>query len=107
MRIRTGGRWERCATVPSPSGCFLGLLVVDPWASEERVARALYAGAGDLVRQLGAEEVIASGARAVCSGGLPEVGALPVSGTRRGTRTPKVSGVYAPPVGETGHGPGV
>ncbi len=42
----------------------LGLLVVDPWASEERLARALYAGAGDLARELGVGEVVASAARA-------------------------------------------
>ena len=38
----------------------LGLLVVDPWASEERLARALYCGAGDLAREIGTGEVIAS-----------------------------------------------
>ena len=42
----------------------LGLLVVDPWAGEERLARALYSGAGELARELGVEEVVASGARA-------------------------------------------
>ena len=42
----------------------LGLLVVDPWAGEERLARALYAGAGDLARELGVGEVVASGSRA-------------------------------------------
>jgi hypothetical protein len=42
----------------------VGLLVVDPWAGEERLARALYAGAGDLARELGVGEVIASAARA-------------------------------------------
>ena len=41
----------------------LGLLVVDPWASEERLARALYAGAGDLARELGVGEGVASGSR--------------------------------------------
>ena len=41
----------------------LGLLVVDPWAGEERLARVLYAGAADLARELGAEEVVASAAR--------------------------------------------
>jgi len=38
----------------------LGLLVVDPWAGEERIALALYRGAGDLAREIGASEVIAS-----------------------------------------------
>ena len=38
----------------------LGLLVVDPWAGEERIALALYRGAGDLAREVGAREVIAS-----------------------------------------------
>jgi predicted N-acetyltransferase YhbS len=42
----------------------LGLLVVDPWAGEERVALALYRGAGDLAREIGAREVIASESRA-------------------------------------------
>jgi hypothetical protein len=41
----------------------LGLLVVDPWAGEERLARALYAGAGDLARELGVGEVVASASR--------------------------------------------
>jgi hypothetical protein len=42
----------------------LGLLVVDPWAGEERVASALYRGAGDLAaRELDAGEVVASAAR--------------------------------------------
>jgi hypothetical protein len=38
----------------------LGLLVVDPWAGEERLARALYRGAGELARELGVSEVVAS-----------------------------------------------
>jgi hypothetical protein len=38
----------------------LGLLVVDPWAGEERVALALYRGAGELAHEIGASEVIAS-----------------------------------------------
>ena len=42
----------------------LGLLVVDPWAGEERLARALYAGAEDLARGLGVGEVVASAPRA-------------------------------------------
>jgi hypothetical protein len=42
----------------------LGLLVVDPWAGEELLARALYAGAGDLARELGVGEVVASASRA-------------------------------------------
>ena len=37
----------------------LGLLVVDPWAGEGRVARALYAGAADLARELGVRAIIA------------------------------------------------
>ena len=41
----------------------LGLLVVDPWVGEERLARALYAGTADLAPELGAEEVVASAAR--------------------------------------------
>lgn len=46
----------------------LGLLVVDPWAGEGRLARALYAGAGDLARELGVLEVVASAARAGYAG---------------------------------------
>ncbi len=42
---------------------FLGLLVVDPWAGEERVAGALYRGVGDLAREIGVGEVVASATR--------------------------------------------
>lgn len=43
----------------------LGLLVVDPWAGERRFARALYAGARDLGREMCVREVLAaSGTRA-------------------------------------------
>lgn len=42
----------------------LGLLVVDPWAGERRVAGALYAGSRELARELGVDVVVASGARA-------------------------------------------
>jgi hypothetical protein len=42
----------------------LGLLVVDPWAGEERMALALYRGVGDLAREIGAREVIAAESRA-------------------------------------------
>ena len=45
----------------------LGLLVVDPWAGEERMALALYRGAGDLAPEIGAREVIA----AVSQAGYP------------------------------------
>jgi hypothetical protein len=38
----------------------LGLLVVDPGAGEERLAPALYCGAGELAREIGAGEVITS-----------------------------------------------
>ena len=38
----------------------LGLLVVDPWAGEERLARALYRGAGELAREIGVSEVVTS-----------------------------------------------
>lgn len=41
----------------------LGLLVVDPWAGEERLARTLYGGAADLAREIGAGQVIASAPR--------------------------------------------
>ena len=42
----------------------LGLLVVDPWAGEERLARALYGCAGELARELGVHEVRASASSA-------------------------------------------
>src|SRR5215207_1976803 len=42
----------------------LGLLVVDPWADEERVARALYRGAGELAGEMCVGEVVASVTRA-------------------------------------------
>ncbi len=42
----------------------LGLLVVDPWGGERRVAKALYAGARELGEELGANEVVVSAARA-------------------------------------------
>lgn len=43
----------------------LGLLVVDPWAGERRFARALYAGALGLARELGVREVRARTERGV------------------------------------------
>ena len=42
----------------------LGLLVVDPWAGERRVSKALYAGSRELAQELGVNVVVASGARA-------------------------------------------
>ena len=42
----------------------LGLLVVDPWAGEEWLASALYRGAGELAREIGAHEVVASASQA-------------------------------------------
>jgi len=42
----------------------LGLLVVDPWAGEEQLALALYRGAGELAREIGAHEVVASASQA-------------------------------------------
>ncbi|MDQ3862741.1 MAG: hypothetical protein M3317_04435 [Actinomycetota bacterium] len=41
----------------------LGLLVVDPWAGEERLAPELYRGAGELAREIGAREVVVSASR--------------------------------------------
>jgi Acetyltransferase (GNAT) family len=41
----------------------LGLLTVDPWAGEMRLATALYRGAGELARELGVGEIVASEAR--------------------------------------------
>ncbi len=37
----------------------LGLLVTDPWAEERRLAVTLYAGAGELAREMGIAEVVA------------------------------------------------
>ena len=48
----------------------LGMLVVDPWAGEERLARALYRGAGGLARELGVHEVVATAPRAGYSAGV-------------------------------------
>jgi hypothetical protein len=38
---------------------WVGLLITDPWAEERSVARALYAGLGDLAREIGVGEVLA------------------------------------------------
>ena len=40
-----------------PKRLLLGLLVSDPWAQERPLAVALYAGAGELAREMGAREV--------------------------------------------------
>ncbi len=37
----------------------LGLFVADPWVGEHALARALYAGAGALAREIGVKEVLA------------------------------------------------
>src|SRR5919202_2695530 len=37
---------------------WIGLLITDPWAEERSVARALYAGLGDLARAIGAGDVL-------------------------------------------------
>ncbi len=42
-----------------PKRLLLGLLVSDPWAEERPLAVALYAGAGELAREMGAGEIIA------------------------------------------------
>jgi hypothetical protein len=47
----------------------LGLLVVDPWAGEERLARALYRGVGELAGEMGVGEVVVSVTRAAYPGG--------------------------------------
>ncbi|QYJ17102.1 hypothetical protein Rxycam_02940 [Rubrobacter xylanophilus DSM 9941] len=44
-----------------PKRMRLGLLLVDPWAGEERVAIALYRGAAGLAAELGVKEVRARG----------------------------------------------
>ena len=41
----------------------LGLLTVDPWAGERRVAEALYAGARELAREMGVAEIGAARTR--------------------------------------------
>jgi hypothetical protein len=42
-----------------PKRLLLGLLVADPWAEERPLALALYAGAGELAREMGVGEVLA------------------------------------------------
>ena len=42
-----------------PKRLLLGLLVTDPWAEERRLAVTLYAGAGELAREMGIAEVVA------------------------------------------------
>ena len=42
-----------------PKRLMLGLLISDPWAEERPLALALYAGAGELAREMGVGEVIA------------------------------------------------
>jgi hypothetical protein len=42
-----------------PKRLLLGLLVSDPWAAERPLAVALYARAGELAREMGAQEVLA------------------------------------------------
>jgi hypothetical protein len=42
-----------------PKKLVLGLLVADPWAGEPDLATALYAGAGELAREIGARDVLA------------------------------------------------
>ena len=42
-----------------PKRLLLGLLVSDPWAEERPLAVALYAGTGELAREMGAREVSA------------------------------------------------
>ena len=42
-----------------PKRLLLGLLVSDPWVEERPLAVALYAGAGELAREMGAREVLA------------------------------------------------
>ena len=41
-----------------PKKLVLGLLVADPWAGERDLATALYAGAGELAREIGARNVL-------------------------------------------------
>jgi hypothetical protein len=42
-----------------PKRLLLGLMISDPWAGERPLAVALYAGAGELAREMGVGEVIA------------------------------------------------
>jgi N-acetylglutamate synthase-like GNAT family acetyltransferase len=46
-----------------PKRLLLGLLVADPWAGERRLAMALYAGAGELAREMGVKYVFARSLR--------------------------------------------
>ena len=73
----------------------LGLLVVDPWAGEGRLARALYAGAGDLAQELGVLEVVASAARAGYAG---------EAGYRRRGRDWRLDAAQAPEAGDAAAG---
>ena len=63
----------------------LGLLVVDPWAGERRTAEAIYAGARELARELGANEVLAAvtGAPYPRAAGYRRFGRLWSSAVRR------------------------
>lgn len=55
-----------------PKKLVLGLLVADPWAGEPDLATALYAGAGELAREIGARDVLAQAGAA--PGYLAEAG---------------------------------
>lgn len=46
----------------------LGLLVADPWAGERALALALYAGAGELAREMGVGEVVVPAGAWGCPG---------------------------------------
>ena len=72
----------------------LGLLVVDPWEGERRTAKALYSGALELVRDLGATEVVAAPLRGTS---YPEE-----AGYRRAGRGWRISVPAGEPEGGTG-----
>lgn len=59
-----------------PKRLLLGLLVADPWAEERPLAQALYAGARELAREVGAKEIRARSDR--------RTGYAPGAGYRRG-----------------------
>src|SRR4028118_93360 len=65
---RDGKVWGALRYRTESKRLLLGLLVVDPWAGEERLARALYAGAAALARALGGGGGGGRGPRAAAAG---------------------------------------
>ena len=73
-----------------PKRLLLGLLVSDPWAAEHPLAVALYAGAGELAREMGVSEVFALH--------FPYIGDYPSEAgyRRRGRREWRLDATLAP-----------